>query len=265
MKGASSPHTAARDAPDLRGPGRDDPGSAPVGRCAAIVPAAGRGERLGPGAPKALRTLAGVPVLVHAVRGLLAARRLDLIVVVAPAAEVASVQGLLAGLARPGEQILVVPGGASRQESVASGLAAVPADIEIVLVHDAARALTPAPLVAAVLDAVLNGADAVIPVLPVADTIKSVDDAGTTVTATVDRSKLRAVQTPQGFRRSVLAKAHASSPLSADGSPGATDDAGMVESLGLPVAAIPGHVEAFKVTTPFDLVLAEAVLAARAA
>lgn len=255
MNGAPSQYSAAYDAP----------GSAPGGRCAAIVPAAGRGERLGPGAPKALRTLAGVPVLVHAVRGLLAAARLDLIVVVAPAAEVAAVRTLLADIDPGAARVHVVPGGASRQESVSLGLAAVPVDVDVVLVHDAARALTPASLVAAVLDAVAGGADAVIPVLPVADTIKSVDPAGTFVTATVDRSTLRAVQTPQGFRRGVLAKAHASSPLLADGAAGATDDAGMVESLGLPVAVIAGHLEAFKVTTPFDLVLAEAVLAARAA
>jgi 2-C-methyl-D-erythritol 4-phosphate cytidylyltransferase len=241
----------------------------PGGRCAAIVPAAGRGERLGPGAPKALRTLAGVPVLVHAVRGLLACRRLALVVVVAPAAEVDTVGALLAPFGGPGERILVVPGGASRQESVALGLAAVPAEFEIILVHDAARALTPPQLVAAVLDAVADGSDAVIPALPVTDTIKAVDSTGrtVTVTATVDRSTLRAVQTPQGFRRAVLVKAHESSAAASAAVPGgaATDDAGLVESLGLPVTVIPGHVEAFKVTTPFDLVLAEAILTARAA
>jgi 2-C-methyl-D-erythritol 4-phosphate cytidylyltransferase len=97
----------------------------------------------------------------------------------------------------------------------------------------------------------------VIPVLPVSDTVKSVE--GGLVRATVDRSTLRAVQTPQGFRRDLLAKAHAA----ADPAAPATDDAGLVEALGLPVRTVPGHAEAFKITTPFDLVLAEAVLRRR--
>jgi 2-C-methyl-D-erythritol 4-phosphate cytidylyltransferase len=155
------------------------------------------------------------------------------------------------------KEIRVVPGGATRQESVALALAALPEDCGIVLVHDAARALTPVELVESVVAAVRSGREAVIPVLPVADTVKSVD--GAVVTGTVDRSQLRAVQTPQGFTREVLAKAHAA----ADPEAPATDDAGLVEALGLPVHTVPGHAEAFKVTTPFDLVLAEAVLRRR--
>lgn len=242
-------------------------------RTAALVPAAGRGERLGPGAPKALRSIGGEPILLHAVRGLLASDRIDLVVVAAPptAEGLAEVARILSAL-RPeqsaagrAEEVLIVPGGATRQQSVALALAAAPADCDVVLVHDAARALTPPATVAAVVDAVRSGADAVIPVLPVADTIKSVrlraeTDEGAEldlVDRTVDRGGLRAVQTPQGFRREVLERAHA------EAGHDATDDAGLVEALGLPVAMIPGHVEAFKVTTPFDLVLAEAVLAAR--
>lgn len=281
-------------------------------RTAALVPAAGRGERLGPGAPKALRSIGGEPILLHAVRGLLASDRIDLVVVAAPPSPegLAEVARILSGL-RPGDQpgthdagradsagraggpdaagsgagdggeerVLIVPGGATRQQSVALALAAVPADYDVVLVHDAARALTPPSTIAGVVDAVRAGADAVIPVLPVADTIKSVrprtetaevaggsadgsaahaaHPAHDTVEHTVDRSGLRAVQTPQGFRRSLLERAHAAAGHDA------TDDAGLVEALGRPVTMIPGHVEAFKVTTPFDLVLAEAVLAAR--
>ena len=230
-------------------------------RTAALVPAAGRGERLGPGAPKALREIGGEPILVHAVRGLLASGRVDLVVVAAPPSEegVAEVRRMLAGL---GGRIRIVPGGSTRQQSVALALAAVPeGEYEVVLVHDAARALTPPAVIASVVEAVLAGQGAVIPVLPVADTIKSalVDETGaTSVGRTVDRSGLRAVQTPQGFRREVLARAHAAAGHDA------TDDAGLVESLGESVGMIPGHVEAFKVTTPFDLVLAEAVLARRA-
>ena len=231
-------------------------------RTAALVPAAGRGERLGPGAPKALREIGGEPILLHAVRGLLASGRVDLVVVAAPPTDegVAEVRRMLAGLDGRG-RVIAVPGGATRQQSVALALAATPADYEIVLVHDAARALTPPETIASVVEAVLSGLPAVIPVLPVADTIKSavVDAEGrTTVGRTVDRGGLRAVQTPQGFQRAVLARAHAAAGHDA------TDDAGLVESLGESVGMIPGHVEAFKVTTPFDLILAEAVLARRA-
>ena len=232
--------------------------STSCGGTAAIVPAAGRGERLGPGAPKALRSICGTPILVHAVRSLISCGRVGLVVVAAPPTEegVAEVRELL----RPfGDAVRVVSGGDTRQRSVALALAAIPEAFDIVLVHDAARALTPPALIAAVIDAVAGGADAVIPVLPVADTIKAVDAEGVTVTATVDRSTLRAVQTPQGFRRSLLIKAHAAA-TAAD----TTDDAGLVERLGQPVAVIPGHTEAFKVTTPFDLLLAEAVWAGRA-
>lgn len=226
------------------------------GRVAVIVPAAGKGERLGPGAPKALRELGGLPLLVHAVRTLAAARSVDLVMVAAPPDPrgLAEVQRLLADL--PGDT-RVVAGGGTRQESVALALAALPADCEVVLVHDAARALTPVDVVEAVVAAVRGGAGAVIPVLPVADTIKAVD--GDLVTATVDRSTLRAVQTPQGFTRGLLAEAHAA----ADPAAPATDDAGLVEALGRPVRTVPGHAEAFKITTPFDLVLAEAVLRRR--
>lgn len=230
-------------------------------RTAALVPAAGRGERLGPGAPKALRTIGGEPILLHAVRGLLASERVDLVVVAAPPSPegVAEVRRILAGLG----PVTIVPGGASRQQSVALALAAVPAEgYDVILVHDAARALTPPATIAAVVEAVRSGHCAVIPVLPVADTIKSAvpgEDPSEfpTVGQTVDRSGLRAVQTPQGFRRDTLTRAHAAAGHDA------TDDAGLVESLGEPVTMIPGHVEAFKVTTPFDLVLAEAVLKRR--
>jgi 2-C-methyl-D-erythritol 4-phosphate cytidylyltransferase len=234
--------------------------SVPVpGRVAVVVPAAGRGERLGPGVPKALRELAGTPLLVHAVRTLLTARNVDVVCVAAPptAEGVAEVRSLLGGLPGEARDTLVVLGGASRQESVALALAALPADCSIVLVHDAARALTPVDLVESVVAAVRAGKTAVVPVLPVADTIKQV--TGDLVTATVDRSALRAVQTPQGFTREVLAKAHEA----ADPDAPATDDAGLVEALGEPVYTVAGHAEAFKITTPFDLVLAEAVLRRR--
>ncbi len=224
---------------------------------AAVVPAAGRGERLGPGEPKALRTLGGVPMLVHAVRSLAAARSVDLVVVAAPPDGVREVRALLDGQ-ESSTDVDVVAGGGTRQESVRRALATLPADVEVVLVHDAARPLAPGELADAVVSAVRAGADAVVPALPVVDTIKRVGP-GEIVVETLDRSVLRAVQTPQGFRRAVLVQAHDCPGLDA------TDDAGLVEALAVGVRVIPGHPEAFKVTRPFDLVLAEAVIAQRRA
>jgi 2-C-methyl-D-erythritol 4-phosphate cytidylyltransferase len=222
---------------------------------AAIVPAAGRGERLGPGAPKALREVAGVPLLVHAVHGLCDSGEVDLVVVAAPPGDGAAVETLL----RPavGRVALnVVDGGETREQSVAAALRALPDEVDVVLVHDAARAFTPPEVFARVVAAVHSGAEAVVPVLPVADTVKQVSRGA--VEATLDRSSLRAVQTPQGFRRDVLVRAHAASPA------GATDDASLAEALGVPVAVVDGSDEAFKVTRPLDLLLAEALLHARA-
>ncbi|MEU8815963.1 2-C-methyl-D-erythritol 4-phosphate cytidylyltransferase [Actinoplanes sp. NPDC048796] len=219
------------------------------GDVAVLVPAAGAGLRLGPGGPKALRLLAGEPLLVHAIRRVAAAPSVRLIVVAAPAAEVEAVRELLAPVA----PVTVVAGGAERQESVARALAEVPSDVAIVLVHDAARALTPPELIESVAAAVRDGHPAVIPALPVVDTIKEVDP-GETVLGTVDRSVLRSVQTPQGFRHDILAAAHASA---ADH---LTDDAGLVEKAGLPVICVPGSELAMKITRPLDLILAEALL-----
>ena len=219
------------------------------GDVAVLVPAAGMGVRLGPGGPKALRLLRGEPLLVHAVRRVAAAPSVGCIVVAAPADAVDDVALLLAPVA----PVTVVAGGATRQASVAAALAAVPADFDIVLVHDAARALTPPELVEAVATAVRGGHGAVIPVVPVVDTIKQVDADGVVV-GTVDRSVLRAVQTPQGFRRDVLVKAHESALDDH------TDDAGMAEKIGIPVHTIPGTESALKITRPLDLAIAELLL-----
>ena len=222
----------------------------PRGDVAVLVPAAGSGVRLGPGAPKALRLLRGEPLLVHAVRRVAACPAVGVIVVAAPPGQVPTVQRLL----EPVAPVTVVPGGTTRQRSVAAALAAVPDQFDIVLVHDAARALAPPALVAAVADAVRAGHDAVIPVLPVVDTIKEVS-ASAEVLGTVDRSVLRAVQTPQGFRRAVLVAAHAAA--AADD---ASDDAGLVEKQGVRVRCVPGSDHALKITRPFDLAVAELLL-----
>lgn len=227
-------------------------------RTAAIVPAAGRGERLGPGAPKALRLLGGVPLLVHAVRALSNARLIDVVVVAAPPDGVAEVQAVLDAHEVPAE-VRVVTGGATRQESVRLALDVLPADVTSVLVHDAARPLAPSDLADEIASALLAGAAAVIPVTPVADTIKRVDAAGRVV-QTLPRHELFAVQTPQGFARSVLAEAHDAAVVDAfEG----TDDASLVERLGVPVLVLPGHDDAFKVTRPGDLLHAESVLRRR--
>ena len=198
--------------------------------------------------PKALVPVAGTPLVVHAVRAMHAAG-VDVIVVTAPDGYVNDMQALV-----PEARVMV--GGVLRQDSIALALSSLPADVEIVLVHDAARGLAPAAVIASVIDAVRGGADAVIPVLPMADTVKEVDAAGKVV-RTIDRSHLRAVQTPQGFKREVLQRAH-------DAATGdeVTDDAALVEALGLVVTTVPGTPLAMKVTTRTDLVVAESMLAA---
>jgi 2-C-methyl-D-erythritol 4-phosphate cytidylyltransferase len=218
------------------------------GDVAVLVPAAGLGLRLGPGGPKALRLLKGEPLLVHAVRRLSEAPCVGCVVVAAPVDGVDAVQALLMAY-----DVTVVPGGATRQASVAAALAAVPDGFEIVLVHDAARALASAELFERVAGAVRKGHGAVVPVLPVVDTIKQVDADGA-VLGTVDRSMLRAVQTPQGFRRDVLVAAHAAAVDEH------TDDAGMAEKLGVAVHTVPGEESALKITRPLDLAIAELLL-----
>lgn len=221
---------------------------------------------MGAGKPKALHELAGRPLLWHCWRNLAAAPSVGAIVIAAPPDAVdlvpeiipnATVLTCYAGSDIAGAEsestVLVVAGGATRRDSVAAALAATPAEYGIILVHDAARALTPPELIETVAEAVRSGHDAVIPGLPVVDTIKEVSGDGRVV-ATVDREALRAVQTPQGFRREILAKAHMLPPGEH------TDDAGMVELMGAPVHTVAGHPRALKITTPWDLVIAETIL-----
>lgn len=225
-----------------------------TGRVAAVVPAAGRGDRLGGGTAKALRQLRGEPLLVHAVRALLVAA--EVVVVAAPPADARAVVEFLRPVVGPDVLLIVTPGGETRRESVRRCLRELPDDVDVVLVHDAARPLVPAGVVHAVVAAVRAGRDAVVPVLELADTVKQVGDDGR-VLRTLARTDLRAVQTPQGFRPALLLDAHARA------SGDATDDAALVEELGCPVWTVPGADEAVKVTRPLDLVLAEAILAAR--
>ena len=154
--------------------------------------------------------------------------------------------------------LLVVAGGAERPDSVRAALDVVPVDgIDCILVHDAARAFVPADVIERVVAAVRAGAEAVVPVVPVTDTIKRIGPSGEVVD-TPDRSTLVAVQTPQGFAPEVLRRAHA-----AGADAGVTDDAMMCERLGVTVQTVEGSPDAFKVTRPQDLLLAEALLAER--
>jgi 2-C-methyl-D-erythritol 4-phosphate cytidylyltransferase len=222
------------------------------GDVAVLIAAAGMGVRLGGGGPKALRLLAGETLLIHAARRVAAAPSVAQLVIAAPPNDLQVVRDLMAPVTGSVD-VCVVPGGATRQTSVSAALRAASPRLDIVLVHDAARCLTPPELLESVADAVRSGHDAVIPVLPITDTVKQVERS--TVVGTVDRAALRIVQTPQGFRRRVLSEAHAAV---ADN---LTDDAGLVERLGVAVHCVPGSELALKITRPFDLVLAEALLA----
>jgi 2-C-methyl-D-erythritol 4-phosphate cytidylyltransferase len=219
--------------------------AAPVeGLCAAILVAAGSGARLGAAVPKAFVEVRGRTLLAHAVAAMAAHPAIGELVVVAPASHLAE--------AERESGVRVVAGGASRQDSVAAGLAAVSSDVDYVLVHDVARPFVPPRVVDAVLDALRDGAAAVVPVVPIADTVRRVEPDGT-LAGVIDRATLVAVQTPQGFRRPLLVAAHERA------SGVATDDAALVEALGEQVVAVPGAPEGFKITTPADLLRAESV------
>ena len=227
----------------------------PLSEACAVLTAAGSGSRLGCEVPKALVELSGRPLVWWAARGLRAGG-VGTIVVTAPAASLDEFRTVIADI---GGVEVVAGSDRSRQASVALGLAALGQRNEgdVVLVHDAARPLTPAQVTARVIDAVHAGAGAVIPVLPVTDTLKSVDASGV-VTGTPRRADMVAVQTPQGFRWDVLTRAHeAGASLGADEAVAATDDAGLVEAIGAVVHTVAGDERSLKVTRPLDLSLAQ--------
>ncbi len=231
---------------------------------AAVLTAAGSGSRLGRDDPKALVELRGRPLVVHAARRLVASGVVDVLVVTAPEERVDDVTRLLVAEDLP-VPVSVVAGGTSRQASVAAGLALLPREVDVVLIHDAARALLPPALVVRVADAVRAGHRAVIPGVPVHDTIKQVGQVsagGAPVLATVSRDRLRAVQTPQGFSRELIDRAHIAGLVrAAKEATAATDDAALVEAIGVAVWLVDGAADAFKITTPRDLSVAELLLA----
>jgi 2-C-methyl-D-erythritol 4-phosphate cytidylyltransferase len=211
-----------------------------------IVAAAGSGLRLGAELPKALVPLGGRPLVCWAVESLRAGG-VDEVVVAVPAPQQAAFSAVLPG------DVQVVVGGDTRTASVRAALAATREHADAVLVHDAARPLTPPAVVARVLAALATGAAAVVPVLPVVDTTVVVDDAGL-VTADVPRATLRRVQTPQGFDRATLVAAYGRTPGNAAEF---TDDASVVRAAGVPVATVEGDERAAKITVAHDLALAE--------
>ena len=224
----------------------------------AIVVAAGSGVRLGGEVPKAVRPLAGRPLVSWSVEALAAGGVTHVVVVVADGLQ----DVFEAALKDAPIPYRLVVGGATRQQSVSRGIAALPPGA-VVLVHDAARPLVPAEVVRGVVAAVRAGAAAVIPVVGLSDTIRQVAEPGSGVadagSVVVDRTRLRAVQTPQGFSRDALVQSHAA----ADGGE-FTDDAAVCEACGYQVVLVAGSRESLKITEPYDLAVAEAIVKGRA-
>jgi len=214
---------------------------------AAILVAAGSGERLGADVPKAFVHVAGRPLLEHAAARFASHPRVTALVVAAPSQ-------LRDEAARHAPGAAVVAGGSTRQESVAAALAVVPEGIDLVLVHDVARAFVPGEVVDRVIAALDAGADGAVPTVAVTDTVRVLDPLTGELGQLVDRSRLAGMQTPQGFRRDLLVEAHERGRDLA-----VTDDVALVEALGGRVVAVPGDQRAFKVTVPLDLLLAEVV------
>ena len=225
----------------------------------AILLAAGSGLRLGAGIPKALCPLGDSTILEHAYASLAAHPAVGQVVVTAPAAEAEAVAAAMHGRAT------VISGGRTRQDSVRLALGWVSQQVTsddepLVLVHDAARPFVPAALIDRVLAALVDGADAAVPALAVTDTIKRVT-ADESLIGTLNRAELRAVQTPQGFRLGALSEAHRYARTA--GMRDVSDDAGLVERHGGRVVLVEGSDEAFKITRPWDLKLAQLLVADR--
>ena len=207
---------------------------------AAIIAGAGMGHRLGADIPKALIQIDGVTLIERAFAAL--SPVVDEIVITAPAGYEDQFRAIV------GDSATVITGGVLRSDSVNVALKSLSPSTKYVLVHDAARALATSELAERVLHGLTSGESAVIPALSVVDTIKEVDRDGY-VRSTPDRSILRAVQTPQGFSVEVLKRAH-------EASEDATDDAALVEALGVKVKTIPGEARAMKITNPEDIAIA---------
>jgi 2-C-methyl-D-erythritol 4-phosphate cytidylyltransferase len=233
------------------------PGTGPRGDGVAqdvgvVIVAAGQGTRVGGAELKQFRWVAGKPMLLHSVQTFMARADVASVVVVLPRSHAADPPPWL--FQCDVDRLLVSVGGSERSESVANGLEDLPEEVRIVLVHDAARPLIPDALVARIVDEARRGHGAV-PALPVVDTLKEVGVDGT-VRRTVDRARLWRVQTPQGFPREMIMRAHAEARRARVA---ATDDAGLCERLGIPVVMVPGSERALKITDESDFARAEAL------
>lgn len=228
-----------------------------------VLVAAGRGERLGANMPKAFVELDGRTLIEHCLDSVCALPHSGHLVIVVPDSHAAEALAIVEATDHrdSGWEISVVPGGRERDESVRFGLAVVPDHVDVVLIHDAARPLTPTAQFELVSSAVHRLGESVIPVLAVADTIKRIDASGV-VHETVDRSSLVSVQTPQGFPRELITAAHETLRRATDGATPPTDDAEVVQRAGGSVHTVPGDALAHKLTTQEDRMLLEALLAA---
>ena len=233
---------------------------------AVVLVAAGRGERLGAGVPKAFATVGGKTLVEHSLRRIFQVDGVTQLIIAAPSSHATEAEqiasavaaefvGVAAGIRSNNlPQVQVVVGGDTRQQSIQNSLMAIDPATEVVLVHDAARALTPPAVFSRVIDSVRSTGLATIPVMPIVDTIKRVD--GEVVLDTVDRQTLRIAQTPQGFQAYELLEAYRSATEDF------TDDAALVQSVGATLRFVEGDSIAFKITTPDDLRMAELRVAA---
>jgi 2-C-methyl-D-erythritol 4-phosphate cytidylyltransferase len=224
-------------------------------RAWAVVPAGGRGRRMGPGTPKQYLEVAGAPLLVHTLRALLACPLIEAAVLVAPPDDLELAAGIVArhGLSRV---VGPVAGGAERQDSVRAGIARVPEGVDVIAVHDAVRPFPDPERLGRAVRLAAGGVGVVVG-RPASDTIKRVDEAGR-VTETPDRARLWQAFTPQCFPAKMIAAAYEAALR--DGAAG-TDDAALVERVGGPVVMLEGDRERLKVTHPDDLVTVRAWLA----
>jgi 2-C-methyl-D-erythritol 4-phosphate cytidylyltransferase len=224
----------------------------------ALVPAAGRGLRMGGSIPKQFLSLGGEPLIIQSLLALQAAAVVDQIILAVPSADIDYCQREIVAKHRFTKVTKVVAGGAERQDSVRHALAEVPSGTEIVLVHDAVRPFLTQGMIDEVVAAARKHGAAIV-ALPMRDTVKQVRPDGM-IERTVDRAPLWLAQTPQAFRRDWIEEAHRKAH--AEGVR-ATDDAFLVEWLGHAVAVVEGSGENIKVTRPEDLVIGEAILASR--
>ncbi|MFM1986016.1 MAG: hypothetical protein RIS18_233 [Actinomycetota bacterium] len=218
-----------------------------------VIPAAGLGERLGLNQPKAFVAINNWSLLALTIRRVLEVERVGHLIIAVPADFKTQALDHIDRAVRDANRKIpvdVVAGGETRTQSVKNSLLVLDPLDSLVLVHDAARPFVPKSVFESVIAKLDSGAKVVIPVIPVSDTIKSVNEKAEVV-KTLDRTELRAVQTPQGFAREVLSEIYATTDLKPT-----TDDAGLAEMAGINVSTVEGSVESFKVTTPFDLEMA---------